>query len=224
MDFSQIALISAAAVAAGFLNVVAGGGSLLTMSALMLFGMDGAVANGSNRVGICAQNIFAIAAFRRGGIADFRLSLTFALCALPGAVAGAIYGSLLTGGYNYLLAAVMIAVMVLMAIPSRHPTKGSGEPRNVVLGHLLMVGAGAYGGFIQAGVGFILMPILNKVMGLDLVRTNVHKVIIVMVYTPVSLATKSQDGRLGGFRLGRCETQSPCHLNITLRSLEAADS
>ena len=38
-----------------------------------------------------------------------------------------------------------------------------------------MVFAGFWGGFIQIGVGFILMPILNRVMGLDLVATNAHK-------------------------------------------------
>jgi uncharacterized membrane protein YfcA len=54
-------------------------------------------------------------------------------------------------------------------------------------GHLLMVGVGFWGGFIQLGVGFIIMPVLNRVMGLDLVRTNMHKVFIVAVYTVVAL-------------------------------------
>ena len=53
----------------------------------------------------------------------------------------------------------------------------------MIVGHVLMVGAGLYGGFIQAGVGFILMAILHRVMGIDLVRVNMHKVFIVGVYT-----------------------------------------
>ena len=52
----------------------------------------------------------------------------------------------------------------------------------------MMVGAGFWGGFIQIGVGFILMPILNRAMGLDLVRTNMHKVFIIAVYTVIALA------------------------------------
>ncbi len=196
MDFAQPVLIAAAAAAAGFLNVLAGGGSLLTMSALMLLGMDGAAANGSNRVAICAQNVSAITAFRRGGLKDFRLSLTLALCALPGAAAGAVFGARLASGYNYLLAGIMIAVMILMAAPSGSTDGGADKPRNLALGHVLMLGAGAYGGFIQAGVGFILMPILNKVMGLDLVRTNMHKVFIVLVYMPVSLAVYALNGKV----------------------------
>ncbi len=196
MDLAHLSLAAAAAAGAGFLNVLAGGGSLLTMSTLMLLGMDGAAANGSNRVALCAQNVAAIAAFRRGGIEDFRLSLSLALCALPGAAAGALFGARLAGGYNYILAAVMIAVMILMAAPSRGAREGADRPRNLVLGHVLVAAAGAYGGFIQAGVGFILMPILNKVMGLDLVRTNMHKVFIVLVYMPVSLAVYAVNGKV----------------------------
>ncbi|MEQ9022339.1 MAG: sulfite exporter TauE/SafE family protein, partial [Pseudomonadales bacterium] len=50
------------------------------------------------------------------------------------------------------------------------------------------VGAGFWGGFIQIGVGFILMPILNRVMGLDLVRVNALKVFVILCYTIVALA------------------------------------
>jgi uncharacterized membrane protein YfcA len=50
-----------------------------------------------------------------------------------------------------------------------------------------MVAAGFWGGFIQIGVGFILMPILNRVMGLDLIRTNMHKVFIIAGYTAAAL-------------------------------------
>ena len=52
----------------------------------------------------------------------------------------------------------------------------------------MMVGAGFWGGFIQIGVGFIIMPILNRAMGLDLVRTNMHKVFIIAIYTTVALS------------------------------------
>jgi uncharacterized membrane protein YfcA len=50
-----------------------------------------------------------------------------------------------------------------------------------------MVVAGFFGGFIQIGVGFILLPILNKVLGQDLVRANMHKVFIIGTYTIAAL-------------------------------------
>ena len=85
----------------------------------------------------------------------------------------------------------MIAVMILMFWPNRSGATEAGAsraaPRRVALGHVLMVAAGFWGGFIQIGVGFILMPILHRVLGFDLVRVNGHKVIIVLVYTIVAL-------------------------------------
>jgi uncharacterized membrane protein YfcA len=75
--------------------------------------------------------------------------------------------------------------------PAVTPTKG-----RWIIGHVLMLIAGFYGGFIQAGVGFILMTILHKVMGLDLVRVNMHKVFIVAMYTVVALAIYAGRGHV----------------------------
>lgn len=193
MDFElwHAALLVAVGVVSGFLNVMAGGGSLLSVPVMVFMGMPGPVANGTNRIAILAQNITAIITFARRGFSDFRLSLSLAACAVPGAAAGAMLGTQLDGvWFNRALAIIMIGVMLIMhfdrgaaAGGERHaPTR-----RQLLAGHLLMVGAGFWGGFIQIGVGFIIMPILNRVMGLDLVRTNMHKVFIIGVYTLIAL-------------------------------------
>ena len=194
MEFElwQIGLIIVAGVASGFLNVVAGGGSLLTVPVMVFLGMPGPVANGTNRIGILAQNITSVVAFARSGFKDFKLSLTLSACAIPGAVAGALLGVSLDGvWFNRALALIMVGVMVIMHF-DRNPTERKKDyqptPRQLLYGHLLMVGVGFWGGFIQLGVGFIIMPVLNRVMGLDLVRTNMHKVFIVAVYTAIALA------------------------------------
>jgi uncharacterized membrane protein YfcA len=50
-----------------------------------------------------------------------------------------------------------------------------------------MIGVGFYGGLIQVGIGFIIMPILHRVMGLDMLRVNLHKVFLVLPFTLLSL-------------------------------------
>ena len=193
MDLSlwQAALLTGVGIIAGFLNVMAGGGSLLTVPVMVFMGLPGPVANGTNRIAILAQNLSAITAFFRRGFADFRLSLSLAACAIPGAVAGAMIGVRLEGPwFNRMLALIMIGVMLVMhfdpgkrdADPAREPSRAQ-----LVRGHLMMIGVGFWGGFIQIGVGFIIMPVLNRVMGLDLVRTNMHKVFIVACYTVAAL-------------------------------------
>lgn len=185
----------------GIVNVLAGGGSLLTMPVLVMLGMDGTVANGTNRVAILAQNLSATYAFFRNGFADFKLSLTLTLCALPGAFLGAYLGTKLGGvWFNRVLAAIMVGVLILMARRGKKKNDANvvDKPsrKRVVWAHGLMVVAGFYGGFIQAGVGFILMAILNKVLGLDLVRVNMHKVFIVGVYTLLALIIFASKGEV----------------------------
>jgi len=193
LEFSlwQAGLLTAIGVVAGFLNVMAGGGSLLTVPAMVFMGVPGPVANGTNRIAILAQNITAITTFFSKGFADFRLSMTLAACAIPGAIAGALLGVRLEGDwFNRMLALTMLGVMLIMhfdkgnkaAADNHQPSRAQ-----LVRGHLLMLGVGFWGGFIQIGVGFIRMPVLNRVMGLDLVRTNMHKVFIIACYTLVAL-------------------------------------
>lgn len=191
MEIWQIILLALTGIIAGWLNVMAGGGSLLTVPVMLFMDLPGPVANGTNRIAILAQNITAVYAFFRNGFSDFRLSLTLSLAASVGAAGGAALGVNLEGvWFERVLALVMIAVMLIMALGNGkgRAIETAGEPKRLALGHLCMVGAGFWGGFIQIGVGFILMPILYRVMGLDLVRVNMYKVFVVLVYTIVALA------------------------------------
>lgn len=187
----QLGLLAFAGLCAGVLNVMAGGGSLLSVPIMLFLGVPGPVANGTNRISIVVQNLVAVRTFWRRGFADFRLSSSLAAAAAPGAILGALLGVRLDGvWFDRVLAAVMLGVLVLMQLPAR--ARGGGRVpltrRRRLLGHALMFGAGCWGGFIQIGVGFILMPILHRVMGLDLVRTNMHKVFIALSCNLIALA------------------------------------
>lgn len=192
IELWQALTLTGVGVLAGFLNVMAGGGSLITLPVMLFMDLPGPVANGTNRIAILAQNLSAIAAFFRRGFAEFRLSISLAACAIPGAIVGSMLGVNLEGEwFNRLLALVMLAVMLIIHFDrNRGPDNPSSEPtrQQLIRGHLLMVAVGFWGGFIQVGVGFIIMPVLNRIMGLDLVRTNMHKVFIIAVYTAVALA------------------------------------
>jgi len=190
----ELLLLAAAGFASGWVNVLAGGGSIFTVPVMVFLGLPGPVANGTNRIAIIAQNITAVGEFFRRGHSDFRLSATLAATASLGAYFGARVGVDLEGeAFNRTVAAVLIGVAILMALGEEKPkgAQAGASPspaKNLVLGHLLMIAAGFWGGFIQIGVGFLMMPILHRVMGLDLVRTNMHKVFIALVFSVVALA------------------------------------
>ncbi len=187
----QELLLFSAGLFAGYINVFAGGGSLLSVPAMLFLDLPGPVANGTNRIAILAQSIASCWVFLRKGIAELKLSLSLSLCTLPGALLGASLGVKLDGiWFNRLLAAIMIFVMLVMMVkrkPNETNNKSTSKPRRYWLTHILMLFVGFYGGMIQVGVGFIIMPILHRVMGLDLLRVNMHKVFLVLPFTLVSL-------------------------------------
>lgn len=190
LDAFELALLILAGFASGWINVIAGGGSLLTVPVMVFMGLPGPVANGTNRIAIIVQSVSAIGAFFSKGLSDFRLSASLAAAASIGAYFGARAGVALDGpAFNRTVAAVMFGVMILMATgedKTKPRPDASAKAKNLVLGHLLMIGAGLWGGFIQIGVGFLMMPILYRVMGLDLVRVNMHKVFIALIFTTVA--------------------------------------
>jgi len=175
-------LLMLSGVAAGFMNVMAGGGSMLTVPVMVFLGLPGPIANGTNRIAIVAQSVAAVATFFSKGFSDFKLSFTLALCAVPGAVIGALAGVRLHGvWFNRVLAVVLLFSMVMLWRKGRSGQAQNTEPptkQRILLAHVLMVGVGFYGGFIQIGVGFLLIGVLANVLNLDLVRVNMHKVFI----------------------------------------------
>ncbi|MEM7357900.1 MAG: sulfite exporter TauE/SafE family protein [Pseudomonadota bacterium] len=186
----ELLLLLVTGIATGFLNVMAGGGSMLSVPIMIFLGVPGTVANATNRIAILPQNLSAVIAFYRKGFANFRLSLSLAACTIPGTILGAYLAARVPNDqFNTLLAVIMLIILVIMALPQAKTIEGTEHPgrARMIAGHLLMVLIGFWGGFIHIGVGFLLMPALNRVMRFDLITTNSHKVFIVLCYTSVAL-------------------------------------
>ena len=129
------------------------------------------------------QNAAAMTRFRQAGLDDLKLSLTMGLAAAPGAIIGAIAAVEIPGlWFKRILAVVMIAVLLLTLRKPKTQAQWHLEKPGL-WAHLAAAGIGLYGGFVQAGIGFIIMAVLRGILHLDLVRINVHKVALVFVYT-----------------------------------------
>lgn len=205
--FWQLPLLFAVGIVAGILNVLAGGGSLLTLPLLIFMGLPSAVANGTNRIAIFCQNIFAIRGFRQRGVMPLDLAL---LCTPPALIGSWIGASLAISlddqVFNRLLALIMIGVLVFTALdPMKRLRK---EGLEIGFGRKLVIvvsffGVGIYGGFVQAGVGFIIITALLA-HGLDLVRINAIKVFVIFAYTFIALGVFIYHGQINyllGFAL-----------------------
>jgi len=200
MDAFEYLLVFTVGIVSGFLNVVAGGGSLITLPILIFMGLPPAVANGTNRVGIFMQNIFAVLGYKSKGVSAFPFAIWLAISALVGAAIGARLAiDIKDALFNQLLAIVMVLVMVATIIrPERKngKTEERMDTKSQVLTIVLFFFIGIYGGFIQAGVGFIIMAVLTLVNQFTIVKTNSVKVFVVLVYTGVALGVFVWEGKV----------------------------
>ena len=180
------------------LNVLAGGGSFLTLPVLIFLGLPAAEANGTNRLGVVAQNAGAVWGFHRQRVLDWRWGLVSAVPAGLGALVGATAALHTTDrGFRRILAGVMVAVTLYTLVDplkkmDRPATSRSAWSLPVVAGFFVV---GLYGGFVQAGVGFLVLAV-TTFAGLDLVRGNAVKVLNVLVLTVLSLCVFAAGGRV----------------------------
>ncbi|MEM9858742.1 MAG: sulfite exporter TauE/SafE family protein [Bacteroidota bacterium] len=190
-DLFNLLLLAGVGIIAGFINVVAGGGSLLTLPLLIFMGLPSTVANATNRVAIFSQNIFSVIGFKSKGVSAFPYSIYIGISALLGAIIGAkISVDLDDAVFNRIIAIVMIVVLVLTIFTPTAQTNHYSEKtdlKSTLLGVFFFFFVGIYGGFIQAGIGFIMIIILTRLNKFSLVKTNSAKVFVALIYTSSAL-------------------------------------
>ena len=146
------------------------------------------MANGTNRVAILSQNIMAVHKFRRNGIFPIKEGIILGLTAAVGAALGSLIAVETSGEvFRRILSVVMVIVLVL-TLTGNKTRQGSQKIEHMARLVPLFFLVGIYGGFIQAGVGFIIMAIVTIVGGAGLVLTNALKVLVIMIYMIPSLA------------------------------------
>jgi uncharacterized membrane protein YfcA len=190
-----LGLLVLVGVAAGVVNTLAGGGSLLTLPALMLLGLPAGVANGTNRLGVLVQSATAAWRFQAAGVLDGRAALRLLPATTLGAALGA-WGSLQLGevGLRRAIAVVMVLVVVALWTRPQRLLRGGGAGLPAAARHAIFFAIGAYGGFVQAGVGVLLLAGLVLAGALDLVRANAIKVLLVLVFTVPALLVFVAEG------------------------------
>lgn len=183
----ELVLLVIAGFAAGFINTLAGGGSLLTLPMLIFIGLPPNVANGTNRIAIILQNFSAVMGFKSKGVSTFPFNVYLGISALIGALIGAQIAVDIRGEvFNRILAVIMIIVVVIIVFKPKMDLANMEERltgKQLWLGIIAFFFFGIYGGFINAGLGFIILLFLHYVNKMTLVRSNATKVAVVLIYT-----------------------------------------
>jgi uncharacterized protein len=185
MEWWEIALLVGGGFLAGTINTIAGGGSLLTVPLLVIAGVPGNMANGSNRVGIFTSSLAAAAEFRRLGVGSFKQALPIFVPVMVGSAIGSLGIAQLTDEtFERVFGFLMVPLLILSLRRPKPRQDAEGWPLWLVTVVFLFVGM--YGGAFQAGIGLILMVALSHT-GMDLVLANSVKVLINFAVTAVAL-------------------------------------
>ena len=181
-------LLFVAGFAAGFINTVAGGGSVITLPILTEM-LGASVANGTNRVAILIANIAAIAGFEKDKKVPWDRVRPLIPFMLVGAGSGAWVATQLSADAMKQVFAVVLLIVALSALFKPNLWLEQVEPKlSRTAASALFLVIGFYGGFVQAGAGFMLLAGLVMGSGLDLVRGSAAKVTLVASYTWLALA------------------------------------
>lgn len=194
----------AAGLVAGVVNTLAGGGSNLTLPALLMLGLPADVANGTNRVAVVLQCIVGVKGFDKHNSLDRPAILPILIPTVLGGSLGAICSAIIP--IAYLKPILLLTILSMAAILLLRPTVLSpplGTPTitpsladsfsnsyshaDSKRGWWGLLAAGFYGGFVQAGVGFILLAALAGLLRYDLKRANALKMVCTLAFTSVAL-------------------------------------
>ncbi len=183
----EIALLIAVGLLAGIVNTLAGGGSLLTVPLLVIFGVPGTIANGTNRVGVLAQGVVACWRFDAEGISELRSALPLLPPVLLGSLIGAASATQIP---DQIFEQIFAGIMLILLIPLLQGRQLPSAPRvqrwSPLTRAIVLFGIGLYGGAVQAGVGLLLLFALHRA-GFDLVRANAIKIVIVTALAIVAV-------------------------------------
>lgn len=184
-------LLAVLGIIASIINILAGGGSNLILPVLMMMGVPPDIANGSNRIGVFLQTITGIRGFAGAGrIPPARELWPIMLPTLLGGLFGAVLASVLPATLlkpTLLLSMLFVAGWVVFK-PDMFAVKPEGEPKKItLLPWLWLFVVGIYGGFVQAGVGLLMLPVFAGVLCYDLVRSNALKLICTFGFTTLAV-------------------------------------
>jgi uncharacterized membrane protein YfcA len=226
MDLAHVALLAVAGVAAGLVNAIAGGGSLITFPTLIAIGLPSVDANVTNSVSVFPGYLSSVA----GSRADLRGQGRRLRAVVPTALVGTVLGCALllltpARAFEVIVPFLVLGAAATLAFQQRlrglvgHPHLLPPRRQAITLQVVVFVGA-IYGGYFGAALGVMYVAALALILDEPLNRINALKnvlsaavglmtVVVFAIFAPVhwgaalTLAPATVIGGYAGARLAR---------------------
>lgn len=200
MTLPEIIVIIVVGIFVGFINTLSGGGSVISLTLLVILGLPANIANGTNRIGIFFQTLSSVGSFTRQKMFN---SLKPVWLGIPATI-GSVLGAILAVDVNdkVIEIAMAVSMVIMLFFIFYRPDKWLKEKPALLSKplrwwqFLIFFIIGFYGGFIQVGVGYFLLMALVLGIGYDLVKANAVKNLIVFFYAIFALLVFIIDGKI----------------------------
>lgn len=191
MEWIEITVLIVSGLMVGFINTLAGGGSIISLSVLMMLGLPAGVANGTNRIAIAIQTLTATSSFRQQKVLETKKAILLSIPAVIGSLIGAwIAVDINEAAFEKAIGVIMLFMLVFILYKPEKYIYGRADLASKPFTwktYIIFFLIGIYGGFIHLGVGYFLLAGIVLGAGLDLVKANAVKVFIVLLYTPFTI-------------------------------------
>jgi len=196
----SVTILIGSGIIAGFINTLAGGGTVVSFSTFMFLGLPPMMANGTIRLSVIFQNITSVAYFQKSKLIDWRRVLQLGVPVVLGSIVGAVIAGFISNEwFRYIFAGVIVLFGFSMLF---NPDKYLHEKTDLVnrklsvLQYIIYFFVGIYGGFIHAGIGYVFLAVLVLSNGYNIFNANVMKNVLVLLYVPFSVVVFALQGNV----------------------------
>jgi len=190
-EIEVIILLVASGILVGFINTLAGSGTVISIAVLTYLGLPVQVANGTHRIAVMMQNFVAVRSAHKRKIISLKKGLEYGIPTTAGSIIGALFATSINDElFGKIIGVVMVIFLFSMFIKPDRWLKGNlrlQEKKSGWLLYLLYFLMGLYGGFVHIGVGIFMLFTLVLGSGYDLVKANAYKNLLVFMYVPFAL-------------------------------------
>ena len=191
METSVVIILICSGLIVGFINTMAGGATIISLSVLTWLGLPLTVANGTNRLAVFFQTLTSVSSFQNNHLIDWKKSIRVGIPVIIGSVAGSFIAVKLNEEIiRYSFVVIMIIMLAFILFKPSLWLKGNAALLELPVkkwNYPVFFVIGVYGGFLHVGVGYYLLAAIVLGLGLDLMKANVMKNLLVMLYVPFFL-------------------------------------
>lgn len=185
-EWWQYVLLAAGGFIAGIINTLAGNGSAITLPLLISLGLEANVANATNRVGVLMQTLTAVLSLKRSKrtMVLIKQSFWYYIPTVVGSIGGAILAVYIPPDrLRFIIGILMVFILITLLIQPKRwlINTDPGKNKRTPLQWFIFFAIGFYGGFIQMGIGIMILSSLVLLVHYSLKDANIIKLMVAFV-------------------------------------------